>query len=207
MCLLALPSIAHAGKKRESKGEQKKEYPRLIVGVHGMTGHVTAGEKHEELDGSVLLVDKTGRFLGLGGSADLRIRFWKFVYGNVRFGAFGNVLRESPFHTLLYPAAGIGIYSRLAFLRLEYLHLIPLGAGEYRSAGNEERVRERWKPYAAALTGGVRLPLGTERIKGELTAGMVLGPSRRFSDPLDERDKALSFSFLAGLGLSFDVLK
>ena len=205
--LLAAPSLAHAAPGATKKNAGKKEYPLLVLAPRFLVGHITAGEKHEVLEGGTLMVEKTGRFLGVGGDLDLRIRFFRFVYGNVRFAALGNVLRDSPYSTLLYPAAGVGVYSRLAFLRLEYLHLIPLGAGKYRSAGNEEIVHERWKPYAGALTGGLRLRFGNDRVKGELTAGMVIGPSRRFTDPLDERERALTFTFLTGLGVSFDLVK
>jgi hypothetical protein len=182
-------------------------FPRLTIAVHGLIGHYAHGETACQLGVDVALCKDTGRFLGLGGDLDLRVSLWRWIGLNVRLSSLGQVLKDSPYDGLLAPAAGLGVYSDAAFIRVEYLHMVPLGDGLFTAAGTSQRVEETWRAPAGALSGGARIGLGHERWRAEIIAGVVLGPKRVRTYPQTKNEDDFVISFQLGVGASFDLIR
>lgn len=201
------PASRPPAKKAETNGAQR--FPRLVLAVHGTLGPHSVGEETCRERGSSVLCDRTGRFLGAGGSLSLRVRFYKFVYGHVRFMALGNAFGqdlEDLHDGLLAPAAGIDLMSEFALLRVEFAAPFTLGSSRYRAPGVSTLATETWGHAAGSLAIGARLPFH-ERVRGELTAGVWVGPGINRETPTAEGDqKGPVISFQIGLGTAFDLV-
>jgi len=193
----------------EAKAETGPVYPRLVLGVHGLLGPHSPGEESCVQEGSGLTCDHTGRFLGAGGDLDLRIRLYRFLYASVRFAAFGNAFGRKPesLHDgLLAPAGGLAIMTDLALLRLEFVAPFTLGDSKYRAAASDAVASERWGHAAGIFSLGARIPFH-ERVRGELTAGIHVGPGVHRSSPMDGNKHGPLVSFQVGLGCAFDLVR
>jgi hypothetical protein len=140
----------------------------------------------------------------------LRFRLYKFLYGHVRFVALANGFgsqTEDLHDGLLAPAAGINLMSGLALLRVEFAAPFTLGDSRYRAPGHQTALAtETWGHAAGGLAIGARLPFH-ERVRGELTAGVWVGPGVDRQTPTEEGDKKGPLvSFQIGLGTAFDLV-
>jgi hypothetical protein len=180
-----------------------------VLGVHGLLGPHSAGEEICMQEGSVILCDRTGRFLGAGGDIDLRIRMYRFLYASVRFAALANAFgqkAESLHDGVLAPAGGVAIMTELALIRLEFVAPFTLGDSKYRAPVSDALATERWGHAAGILSLGARLPFH-ERVRGELTAGVHVGPGVRRSSPANGDKRGPLLSFQVGLGCAFDLVR
>lgn len=211
--LVAAP-VAASEPETEAPNAQKPKadapvYPRLVLGVHGVLGPHSAGEEVCGQEGSVIRCDHTGRFLGAGGDLDLRVRMHRFLYASVRFFALANAFGRKPesLHDgLLAPAAGLAIMTDLALVRLEFVAPFALGDGTYRAPASDAVATEKWGHAAGILSLGARLRFH-ERVRGELTAGVQVGPGVDRSSPANGDKKGPLVSFQVGLGCSFDLVR
>jgi hypothetical protein len=188
--------------------EPARVFPRLEVGVHGALGPHAIGEEDCVPQGSSVECERTGRFLGAGGSIDLRARLYRFVYAHARLLAVGNAFgsgRSALYDGLLAPAAGIGISSGLALLRAEVSTPFALGSARYRAAGTSVDAIERWGHVAGGLHAGVRLRLH-DRVRGELLGGLVVGPRTEGVSAAGATRDGLIVSFSVLLGTSFTLV-
>lgn len=201
------------GESPESQPEKTNEepepnFPRLVLSVHGTLGPHSVGEETCRQQGSAFACDRTGRFLGIGGAVGFRIRLYKFIYANLRFNGQANAFgtKEETLHdALLTPSAGIMLMSDLAFLRAEFLAPITIGDDQYRAPGTTQRATETWGHAAGGLALGARLRFH-DRIRGELTAGVQVGPGVDRDTPTEGDRKGPLVSFQVGLGTSFDLV-
>lgn len=196
---------------RAESVKEEVDYPRLVVAGHFAAGPHSPGEDSCTLIERQTVCDQTGSFFGLGGSAEVRGRLWRFIYAHGRIHAVGNISgrwKPSPiFDGLVMPGAGVGLYAPFAFVRVEGMVPITFGSGIYRAADTTDPATERWGYFAGSLTAGLRLRLA-ERWRGEVFGGFELGPrAYRDSPNTDFRAERLLFTFVLGLGVSFDVLE
>lgn len=206
--LVASPAAA-SEPAAEPEAEDAPVYPRLVLGVHGLLGPHSPGEEVCTQESRVIRCDHTGRFLGAGGGLDLRIRMHRFLYGSVRFFALANAFGRKPesLHDgLLAPAAGLAIMTDLALLRLEFVAPFSLGDDTYRAPASGAVATEKWGHAAGILSLGARIPFH-ERVRGELTAGVHVGPGVDRASPINGDKKGPLVSFQVGLGCSFDLVR
>jgi len=186
------------------------EYPRLVVAGHLAAGPHSPGEDSCTLIERQTICDQTGSFFGVGGSAEVRGRLWRFVYAHGRIHTVGNISgrwKPSPIYDgLVMPGVGVGLYAPFAFFRVEGLVPITWGSGIYRAADTTDPAAERWGYFAGSATGGLRLRLA-DRWRAEVFGGFMLGPkARRDSPNTDFLTERLLFTFVLGLGVSFDAI-
>lgn len=89
----------------------------------------------------------------------------------------------------------------------EYLALDTLGPPTYTPPfGAAGAATDTYGHHAALLSGGARLPFGA-RANLELWGGALIGPraTRVTTTPTEDNQRVL-FTFLLGLGLSFDLI-
>jgi hypothetical protein len=206
------PSPAPARESRpgrpRAQPDEPMKFPRLVLAVHGALGPHSTGEESCIQQGSRVLCDRTGRFLGAGGAVELRVRLVKFFYAHARFLAVGNAFGrgDAALHDgLLAPAAGLSLMSDLALLRLEFLAPFTLGDSRYRAAGTTKIATERWGRAAGGLSIGARLRF-YDRVRGELTAGFQIGPDTDRDTPTDQDRSGPLITFSVGLGTAFDLV-
>ena len=102
---------------------------------------------------------------------------------------------------------GMGGFSRLAFIRAEYMLLPTLGPDSYVPPFySKPEARDDYGLHAAMLSGGLHKYV-SPRVALEGWAGLVIGPSsRRTTLDAQANEKRVLISFMINLGLSFDVL-
>ena len=99
-----------------------------------------------------------------------------------------------------------GLYGRLAFIRAEYLFMMPLGDETFEAPLTSERAgRAEWSRSAGMISGGLRYRFH-DRMVGEGWAGLVVGP-REERELFGQTERRTLVSFVAGLGLAFDLVE
>ncbi len=208
LCLASAPALAAPPEK--AAGDTPPKRPRLVLAGHFMLGPHESGDEACRVEGGVTICDRTGRFFGLGGSAELRLKLFRVLYLHGRFAGLANVVRTpSPLYDgALQAGGGLGVYGNMIFARGEVFVPVPLGGPEYRPAGRLEGVAtDEWGPVAGNITTGLRFRVA-KRWRIEPMVGLVIGPRATRTDPLEDGPKdRVILSFLAGVGMSFDVLK
>lgn len=191
-------------------GPTSKPLPRLTLAAGPLIGPHAHGEATCQSRGGSSVCEHTGNFFGVGVNLELRGQLFGPLYLQGRGLLVGNVRpRPSGVYTgLAGVGLGLGAYSRLAFIRAEYLFVPTLGPDTYRPPFyDKEAGRDVWGRSAGMLSAGVRKYF-TPRLAGELWAGLVVGPyRRRTSLSEDASERGVNVSFLASVGISFDVLR
>ncbi|MBA3549700.1 MAG: hypothetical protein H0T76_24745 [Nannocystis sp.] len=183
--------------------------PRLTLSAGFIFGPHAKGEADcQSVDGGYECRHH-GDFLGAGATIELRGQLYKLLYLHVRGLMVGN-LRKRPraVHSGLAGAGiGLGAYSRLAFVRAEYLLVPTLGGDQYVPPFYDKpEARDDYGLHAAMISAGVHKYV-SPRVAIEGWAGLVVGPSskRRTVNTQADEDRVL-VSFMLNLGLTFDVL-
>lgn len=150
-----------------------------------------------------------GDFLGAGATIELRAQLYKPLYLHVRGLLVGNV-RKRPYaaHSgLTGGGVGIGAYSRLAFVRGEYLLVPTLGSDRYIPPFYDKPdARDDFGLHAGMISAGIHKYV-SPRVALEGWVGLVVGPSsRRTTVNAQANERRTLVSFMVNLGLSFDVL-
>ena len=90
-------------------------------------------------------------------------------------------------------------------LRVEFIAPITIGDDQYRAPATPQHATETWGHAAGGLAMGVRLPFH-EKVRGELVAGVQVGPAVDRVTPTEADRKGPLVSFQVGVGTSFDLL-
>ncbi|MDC0718714.1 hypothetical protein [Nannocystis bainbridge] len=183
--------------------------PRLVIAGGALFGPHAPGEAACQTREGVQRCEHTGNFFGVGANLELRARAVGPLFFHARGAVIGNV-RPRPYGAhkgLVDIGLGLGVYSRLAFIRVEYMFVPTFGPSTYRPPFyDKEAGRDVWGRSAGMVSGGVRKYL-TPRLAGELWAGLVIGPrSRRTTLQEDAGADRVLVTFLASLGVSFDLI-
>jgi len=189
--------------------DHQRPPPRLQLMVSPVLGPRSLGEQLCFSRGTYEECRVGGRFLGLGGTLELRARAVGPLYVHLRGLLVGNIAAaDQAVHRGLGGAGfGLGAYARLGFVRAEYLALDTLGPPTYTPPfGAAGAATDTYGHHAALLSGGARLPYGA-RANLELWGGALIGPraTRVTTTPTEDNQRVL-FTFLLGLGLSFDLI-
>ena len=233
LCLASAPQTATAAPTKDDTWARppKSERPpppawrktridaRFVVAVSPVLGPHAFG--NQQCNNQDAICDRAGRFLGLGGTLELRARLHKILYAHARFLGVGNAIGHKPvFGGLLAPGLGLGVYGKLAFIRGEYMFYVPVGGkncttldpsgAEFCDAfevpfGSDEAGEAIWSAHAGLISGGLRYRL-KPRMVGELWGGLVVGPRERRL-LFDQAETRTLTSFLVGVGLAFDVVQ
>lgn len=183
--------------------------PRLVLAGGPLFGPHAAGESTCQVRGGAQRCEHTGNFFGVGANLELRVRLVGPLYIQGRGAVVGNV-RPRPYGVhrgLVDLGLGLGVYSRLGFIRIEYMFVPTLGPDTYRPPFYDQQAgRDVWTRSAGMLSGGVRKYF-TPRLAGELWAGIMVGPrSRRTTLQEDAGIDRILVTFLASVGISFDLI-
>ena len=183
--------------------------PRLTLSAGFIFGPHAKGEADCQSTDGGYECRHNGNFLGAGATIELRGQLYKLLYLHVR-GLMVSNLRKRPraVHSGLAGAGiGLGAYSRLAFVRAEYLLVPTLGGDHYVPPFYDKlEARDDYGLHAAMISAGVHKYV-SPRVAIEGWAGLVVGPSskRRTVNTQANEDRVL-VSFMINLGLTFDVL-
>jgi len=183
--------------------------PRLTLGAGFIFGPHAKGEAACQSISGSSECRHNGNFLGVGATIELRAQLYKPLFLHVRALVVSN-LRKRPqaVHSgLAGGGMGIGAYSRLAFIRAEYMLLPTLGSDNYVPPFYDKPVaRDDYGLHAAMLSGGLHKYV-SPRVAIEGWAGLVVGPSsRRTTIDAQANERRVLISFMLNFGLSFDVL-
>lgn len=183
--------------------------PRLQLAAGPLLGPHAHGEATCSSRENVTRCEHTGNFLGVGANLELRGQITGPLYIHGRAAVVGNV-RPRPLGVHRGLAAlgiGLGAYSRLAFIRIEYMFVPTFGPDNYKPPLYDKLVaRDVWGSSAGMVSGGIR-GYFTRRLAAELWAGVVVGPrSRRTTLSEDASESRLLVSFMASVGLAFDII-
>lgn len=183
--------------------------PRLQIAVGPMLGPHSLGEATCSTRENVTRCEHTGNFLGVGANLELRGQVTGPLYIHGRAAVVGNV-RPRPLGVhrgLGALGIGLGAYSRLAFIRIEYMFVPTFGPDTYRPPLYDKNVaRDVWTSSAGMISGGIR-GYFSRRFSAELWAGVVVGPrARRTTLSEDANENRILVTFLTSVGLAFDIL-
>ena len=180
-------------------------YPRLVLAAAPVIGPHTIGT--EECRAEELQCQFGGRFLGLGGTVELRPRLYKALYAHVRFLGVGNVLQDKPVYKgIIGAGVGIGAYGRHIFARIEYLPVFPIGDGSFEPPfSSRATAQDDWGNHAGMWSVGARFPF-SPRLSGELWGGMTIGPSSKREIQGQPADERTLISFMFGLGVAWGAV-
>ncbi len=183
--------------------------PRLALAIGPLVGPHATGEAACVSQDGVSACEHTGNFFGLGANLELRVRFAGPFYFHGRGAVLGN-LRRRPYGVhrgLGAVGLGVGAYSPLAFVRVEYMFVPTFGPDTYRPPFYDKQAgRDVWGRSAGMFSAGVRKYV-SPRVALELWAGLVVGPrSRRTSLSEEAADERILVSFLSSVGISFDPI-
>lgn len=174
-----------------------------------MFGPHALGEADCQNPDGALECQHRGNFLGAGATIELRAQLYKVIYLHARGLVVGNV-RKRPYavHSgLAGGGIGIGVQSRLAFIRGEYLLIPAFGPDTYVPPFyNKQTSRDVYGLHAGMLSAGIHKYV-TPTTALELWGGLVVGPSaRRSTISADISEKRTLVSFMVSVGVVFDVL-
>ncbi|MCY1056957.1 hypothetical protein [Nannocystis sp. SCPEA4] len=183
--------------------------PRLVIAGGPLFGPHAPGEAACQVHQGVQRCEHTGNFFGVGANLELRARIVGPLYFHGRAAVIGNV-RQRPYGVhkgLVDIGGGLGVYSRLAFIRVEYMFVPTFGPNTYLPPFYDKQSgRDVWGRSAGMVSGGVRKYF-TPRLAGELWGGLVIGPhSKRTTLQEDAGIDRILLTFLASVGISFDLI-
>ena len=207
--VVPVASSAPAAESSATNSEISPQRPRLQVAAGFLFGPHALGEADCQNNDEYSECQHRGNFLGAGATIELRAQLHKALYLHVRGLVVGNV-RKRPYavHTgLAGGGLGLGAYSRLAFIRGEYMLIPAFGPDTYVPPFYDKQVaRDVYGLHAAMISGGLHKYV-TPTMALELWAGFVVGPSSRRTSVVEQvNEKRVLLSFMVSLGLVFDVL-
>jgi len=175
----------------------------LVLGPHAL------GEADCQSTDGISECQHRGNFLGAGATIELRAQLFKFLYMHARGVIVGNI-RRRPYavHSGLGGGGlGLGMYSRQAFIRGEYMLVPTFGPDTYVPPFYDKQVaRDRYGLHAGMISGGIHKYV-SPRTALELWAGMVIGPSsRRTSLSEQVAEKRVLITFMVSVGVLFDLV-
>lgn len=174
-----------------------------------MFGPHALGEADCQASGRVSECQHRGNFLGAGATIELRAQLFKFLYLHARGVVVGNV-RKRPYavHSgLAGGGLGLGVYSRLAFIRGEYMVIPAFGPDTYVPPFyNKQTSRDQYDVHAGMVSGGIHKYV-SPRVALELWAGFIIGPrAQRTTISTDLNETRVLKTFMVSLGFVFDAL-
>ncbi len=183
--------------------------PRLQLAVGFVLGPHASGEAGCQSSENFNGCQQAGNFLGGGATIELRAQLYKFLYLHGRGLLVANLRRQphAVHRGLAGGGLGLGAYSRLAFVRAEYMLVPTLGPDTYVPPFYDKpEGRDRYGLHAGMLSAGVH-PYVSPRVALEFWGGLVVGPSSQRRSLSEEVavDRVL-VSFLLNVGLVFDVV-
>lgn len=183
--------------------------PRLQLAAGLVLGPHAVGEADCQSGDGFDECQHRGNFLGAGVTIELRAQLFRALYLHARGVVVGNV-RQRPYavHSGLGGAGiGLGAYSRLAFIRGEYMLIPAFGPSTYVPPFyNKQTSRDDYGVHAGMISGGLHKYV-SPRTAIEGWAGVVVGPtSHRQTISEQATDKRLLVSFMINLGVAFDLV-
>ena len=183
--------------------------PRLQVAAGFLFGPHALGEADCQDNDEYSECQHRGNFLGAGANLELRAQLYSVLYLHVRGMVVGNI-RKRPYavHSgLAGGGIGLGAYSRLAFIRGEYMLIPAFGPDTYVPPFYDKQVaRDVYGVHAGMISGGLHKYV-TPSLALEFWAGFVVGPSSRRTSVVEQvNEKRVLLTFLVSLGFTFDVL-
>ena len=207
---LGLGYVADA--RADEKPRPKWQRPRLQLAAGPVLGPHVRSEDRCLLEDGGFLCESAGGFLGFGFNLELRGQLYKWLYGHLRGSIVGNTLRlreaGGAYTGMFSPGIGLGAYARLAFLRAEYVLVLPFGDNFYSPpySDDPDAGTVELGYHAALISAGVRIPVA-ERTGVELWGGLMIGPRvHRRSIHEDATGDTTQLTFLAGVNVTFDLL-
>lgn len=183
--------------------------PRLQLAAGLVLGPHAVGEADCQSGDGFDGCQHRGNFLGTGVTIELRAQLFRALYLHVRGVVVGNV-RRRPYavHSGLGGAGiGLGAYSRLAFIRGEYMLIPAFGPSTYVPPFYNKQVgRDDYGIHAGMISGGLHKYV-SPRTAIEGWAGLVVGPtSHRQTVTEQGSERRVLVSFMINLGVSFDLV-
>ncbi len=183
--------------------------PRLQLSAGLVLGPHAVGEADCQSGGDVQECQHRGNFLGAGATIELRAQLFRALFLHVRGIVVGNV-RQRPYavHSgLAGGGIGIGAYSRLAFIRGEYLLIPAFGPSTYVPPFYNKQVsRDDYGIHAGMISGGLHKYV-SPRTAIEGWVGLVVGPTSNRQTISDQAsEKRVLISFMVNLGIAFDLV-
>lgn len=183
--------------------------PRLTLAAGFVFGPHAQGEADCQSTDAGDQCQHNGNFLGAGATIELRAQLHKILYLHVRGLLVANV-RKRPYaaHSgLVGGGIGLGVYSRLAFARAEYMLLPTLGGDNYVPPFYDKPVaKDEFDLHAGMISAGIHKYV-SPRVALEGWVGWVIGPRARRTSISDQvAENRVLMSFMVNLGLTFDVL-
>ncbi len=203
--LAAIAWLAAAPGAELSPGQKAaRANPRVAIAGSLMAGPHAIG--NQECRPQAAQCETRGGFFGLGTTAEVRVRLAGVFSMHARPWIVGNVAADKVFSGAVGGGVGLGAYGRRIFGRAEYVALHAFGDGRFTPPFFEGKVaRDRWGNHAGMLAVGFRQPVH-ERLRLELWAGPMIGPTSRRSFPDGTLDRRNLVTFMAGVGVAFDAL-
>lgn len=183
--------------------------PRLQLSAGLVLGPHAVGEADCQSGGDFEECQHRGNFLGTGATIELRAQLFRALSLHVRGLLVGNV-RQRPYavHSgLAGGGIGIGAYSRLAFIRGEYMLIPAFGPSTYVPPFYNKQVgRDDYGIHAGMISGGLHKYV-SPRTAIEGWAGLVVGPTSNRQTLSDQTsEKRVLVSFMINLGIAFDLV-
>lgn len=203
------PTSTLTGPAAHAPPEISPPRPRLQLSVGAVFGPHALGEADCQSNDGISECQHRGNFLGAGATIELRAQLFKFLYMHARGVVVGNI-RKRPYavHSGLGGGGlGLGLYSRQAFIRGEYMLIPTFGPDTYVPPFFDKQVaRDRYGFHAGMISGGIHKYV-SPRTALELWAGMVIGPSsRRTSLSEQVAEKRVLITFMVSVGVLFDLV-
>lgn len=190
-------------------GPEISPRPRLQLSAGIVLGPHAVGEADCQSGEDFAECQHRGNFLGTGATIELRAQLFKALYLHVRGVVVGNI-RRRPYavHSGLGGGGiGLGAYSRLAFIRAEYMVIPAFGPKTYVPPFyNKQVARDDYGLHAAMISGGLHKYV-SPRTAIEGWAGFIVGPtSHRQTLTEQASEKRILLSFMINLGVTFDLV-
>lgn len=200
---------APVGPPASAAAEISPPRPRLQLSAGLVLGPHAVGEGDCQNGDGYDQCQHRGNFLGAGATIELRAQLFKALYLHARGIMVGNV-RPRPYavHSGLAGAGlGLGAYSRLAFIRGEYLLLPAFGPSTYVPPFyNKQVARDDYGLHAGMISGGLHKYVSA-RTAIEAWAGLVVGPSSHRQTITEQAsERRVLISFMINLGMAFDLV-
>ena len=131
--LIAFLAMASMTASAANQGGRPPRRPRLMVAAGPMIGPRVPGESACQWQSGTRVCEHTGHFFGVGANLELRVRALGPLYMQGRGIVLSNVKpRPDGVHSGIAGfGLGVGAYSRLAFVRMEYLFVPTFGPATF----------------------------------------------------------------------------
>lgn len=181
--------------------------PRLSLTIGGVFGPHAHGEAGCQMQKTAYECQHTGNFLGLGGTIELRAQLYRILFIHARGLLVGNLRQRGVHRGLAGGGIGLGVYSRFAFVRAEYMLVPTLGSSSYYPVFYDKPVaRDTYGLHAGMVSAGVRKYI-SGRSSLEAWGGLMFGPhSSRETISSEASEERTLITFMFSLAFTYDVL-